>query len=104
MASGAHALPAPGMAPATLSSRGDDQFTRSPDSQTTIEVLPRFAASSQEVPEAIRRSVAMIQYRSPAGERTTTGSRTPRVPTVETRTGEPLFRSVQCRPSSLWAR
>src|SRR5918998_5651227 len=99
MASGAQALPAPGMPPATLISRGADQLTRSVDSHTTSEVLPRLAASLHEVPLAIRRSVATIQYRSPAGERTSAGSRTPRVPIVETSTGLPLLRSVHRRPS-----
>src|SRR5918998_910787 len=98
MASGAQALPAPGMPPATLISRGADQFTRSVDSHTTSEVLPRLAASLHDVPLAMRRSVATIQYRSPAGERTSAGSRTPRVPIVDSSTGPPLFRSVQFNP------
>ncbi len=92
------------MEPATSSSQGSDQLTRSVDSHTTSEVLPLLEASSQEVPEAMRRSVAMIQYRSPCGERISTGSRTPWVPTVERRTMLPLLRSFQCSPSSLCDR
>jgi hypothetical protein len=104
IASGAHALPAPEIPAATLIRRGADQLTRSLDSQTTSEVLPRLAASDHEVPLAIRRSVATIQYRSPAGDRTSAGSRTPWVPTVDSRTGLPPLRSVQLRPSRLCAK
>src|SRR5918999_4213525 len=99
MASGAQALRPPGIAPATLTSHGCDQVTRSVDSHTTKLGLPLVYVE----PQRIHRSVAMIQYRLPSGERTSAGSRTPRVPIVECRTGAPPLRSFQCRPSVLCA-
>ena len=61
MASGAQASPASPIDPATLSSLGTDQLTRSVDSQTVSDLLPLLAASNQEVPDSIWRSVARIQ-------------------------------------------
>ena len=101
MASGAHAQPAFGMAPAMSTRRGSDQCTRSVDSQMTSLVLPRCIAASQPLPLAMRRSVARIQYLEPSGERTMLWSRTPFSPTFDMRTGWLLFRSVQCMPSVL---
>src|SRR4051794_15968334 len=100
IASGAHALRPPGISPAALSSHGFDQVTRSVDSHTTKLGLPLVYVE----PQRIHRSVAMIQYLVPSGERTSAGSRTPFVPITEFRTGAPPLRSFQCRPSVLCAR
>lgn len=55
-------------------------------------------------PQSMHRSVAMIQYLLPSGERTSAGSRTPRVPTVERRVMPPPLRSVQFSPSALYEK
>ncbi len=104
IASGAQALRPSGIAPATLSSHGWDQVARSVDSHTTRLRLALFTAWSQFCPQPMHRSVAMIQYRLPSGERTSAGSRTPCVPTVERRTIPPPLRSFQCTPSVLCER
>ncbi|GAA3465070.1 MFS transporter [Saccharothrix longispora] len=71
--------------------------------------LAALAASGAATPVTLLALIALMGtgqalYRSPAGERTRAGSRTPRVPTVDSSTGAPLFRSVQRSPSRLCAR
>src|ERR1035437_2489587 len=87
LASGAQAQPAPGIACATSTIQGADQFTRSVDSQKTSEVLPWARAAPQPLPLAMRRSGASRVNFFPSGERTIEGSRTPLSPSAETRTG-----------------
>jgi hypothetical protein len=92
IASATQALPPSGIAPATLSSHGCDQVTRSVDSHTTRLRLALFMESSHDCPQPMHRSVAMIQYLSPPGALTSAGSRTPRAPTVERRAIPPPLR------------